>query len=181
MINSISTPRGKIVIREANFADVDQYRVLRLFALQESPLAFGQDYETSLNYSPETWRERLRNDEHSVTFIARHEQSLIGMTGILRRPLPKTKHSATIVGVYVHPDWRGLRIAVSLIDACIEWAKSKDVVIVKLGVNAENTSAIRCYERCGFTIYGTEPRGTYYDGKFYDGHLMFMPLDVSQP
>lgn len=173
MIKTISTPGGEIIIREANLADVDQYRALRLFALQESPLAFGQDYETSLNYSPEIWQERLRDDGHSITFIAEHEQSLIGMTGILRRPLPKTKHSATIVGVFVHPEWRGLRIAEALIGTCIEWAKSKGVVIVKLSVNAENVPAIRCYERYGFAIYGTEPRGTFYDGKYYDGHLMF--------
>ena len=181
MIKSISTSKGTIVVREANLGDMDLYRALRLFALQESPLAFGQDYETSLNYSTETWQERLRDDGHSITFIAEHDQTLIGMTGILRRPLPKTKHSATIVGVYVHPDWRGLRIAESLINTCIEWARSKDVVIVKLSVNAENNSAIRCYQRCGFTIYGTEPRGTYYDGKYYDGHLMFKALDASQP
>jgi RimJ/RimL family protein N-acetyltransferase len=177
MIKSLSTIHGTIVIREATMVDVDQYRTLRLFALQESPLAFGQDYETSLNHPPELWQERLRDGEYSVTFIAEHEQNLIGMTGILRRPLPKTKHSATIIGVYVHPDWRGLRIAESLIDACIEWAKSKEVVIVKLSVNSENTSAIRCYQRCGFTIYGTEPRGTFYNGKYYDGHLMYKLLD----
>lgn len=177
MIKAIDTSRGTIVIREGTLADVVQYRELRLFALQESPLAFGQDYGTSLNHPPEFWQERLRDDEHAVTFIAEHEQNLIGMTGILRRPLPKTKHSATIVGVYIHPDWRGLRIAASLIDACIEWAGSKGVVIVKLSVNSENTSAIRCYQRCGFTIYGTEPRGTFYNGRYYDGHLMYKVLD----
>lgn len=177
MIKSLDTPRGTVIIREATLADVVQYRELRLFALEESPLAFGQDYGTSLNHPPEFWQERLRDDEHSVTFIAEHEQNLMGMTGILRRPLPKTKHSATIVGVYIHPDWRGLRIAASLIDACIEWAGSKGVVIVKLSVNSENTSAIRCYQRCGFSIYGTEPRGTFYDGRYYDGHLMYKLLD----
>ncbi len=180
MIKSISTARGSIVIREANMTDMDQYRTLRLFALQESPLAFGADYESSLNYPPEFWQERLREDEHAVTFVAEHAQTLIGMTGIHRRPLPKTKHSATIIGVYVHPDWRGLRVADSLIDACIEWAKSRDVVTVKLSVNAENKSAIRCYERHGFAIYGTEPQGTFYNGKYYDGHLMFKALDTSQ-
>ncbi len=177
MIKSLDTPRGTVIIRAATLADVVQYRELRLFALQESPLAFGQDYETSLNHPPEFWQERLRDDEHTVTFIAKHEQNLMGMTGILRRPLPKTKHSATIIGVYVHPEWRGLRIAESLIAACIEWAGSKGVVIVKLSVNAENTPAIRCYQRCGFTIYGTEPRGTFYNGRYYDGHWMYKALD----
>ena len=179
MIKSFETTKGIIIIREANVTDVDQYRELRLFALRESPLAFGQDYETSLNYSPETWQERLRDDDHSITFIAQKEKSLIGMTGILRRPLPKAKHSATIIGVFIHPDWRGLRIADSLIDTCIEWAKSKGVVIVKLSVNAENTPAIRCYHRCGFTIHGTEPMSTFYDGRYYDGHLMHRDLRKS--
>lgn len=110
IIKSISTSRGVIVIREANLADVEQYRALRLFALQESPLAFGEDYESSRNYPPEYWHERLRNDEHSVTFIVEYEQKIMGMTGIHRRPLPKTRHSATIIGVFVHPQWRGLRI-----------------------------------------------------------------------
>jgi len=179
MIKSIYTPKGTIIIREANLADIDQFREIRLFALQESPIAFGQDYQTSLAHSPEYWQDRLREDDHSVMFVAENEQTLIGMTGIHRRPLPKTKHSATIIGVFVHPEWRGLKIAASLVDACVEWAKSKGVVVVKLGVNAANSPAIRCYERCGFTIYGTEPRGIFYSGNYYDSHLMYKDLDVS--
>jgi len=172
MINSIETNQGIVIIREANPADAEQFRELRLFALKESPLAFGADYETDRNRAPEYWQERLQEDEHSIMFVAEHERNLIGMTGITSRPLPKTKHSAKIIAVFVHPEWRGLRIAESLIDACIEWARSKEKIIVKLGVNAENASAIRCYERCGFTIYGTEPMGTFYNGKYYDGYLM---------
>jgi hypothetical protein len=37
MIKSIQTSRGMIIIREANLADAEQFRALRLFALQESP------------------------------------------------------------------------------------------------------------------------------------------------
>jgi ribosomal protein S18 acetylase RimI-like enzyme len=101
------------------------------------------------------------------------------MTGIRRGETSKTKHSATIWGVYVRPSWRGLRIAQVLIEACIAWAKSNGVSIVKLGVTAASTSAVRCYQRCGFTIYGTEPRGIFYDGKYYDGYLMVRSLENS--
>jgi ribosomal protein S18 acetylase RimI-like enzyme len=88
------------------------------------------------------------------------------MTGIRRGESSKTKHSATIWGVYVRPPWRGVRIADSLIEACVDWAKLNDVNIVKLGVTAASQSAIRCYERCSFVICGTEPRGMYYEGKY---------------
>jgi ribosomal protein S18 acetylase RimI-like enzyme len=179
MIKSTQTVRGTIVIREATMADIEQYRALRLFSLQESPLAFSADYQTSLNRPLEYWQNRLKQDEDSAQFVAEHEQTLIAMMGIVRGRVPKTKHSAEIYGVFVHPEWRGLRIAESLIESCIAWAKSKDVTIVKLGVNAENTSAVRCYQRCGFTIYGTEPRGTFQNGRYYDGHLMYRLLDNS--
>jgi RimJ/RimL family protein N-acetyltransferase len=118
-------------------------------------------------------------DEHGIIFFAEVDSKLIGMTGIRKGDTLKTKHSAYIWGVYVHPEWRGLHIAEELIRTCIDWAEERGVEIVKLGVVTKNASAIRCYERCGFTIYGTEPRGIYYDGRYYDEYLMFKLLDVS--
>ncbi len=101
------------------------------------------------------------------------------MMGIRRGETPKTKHGATIWGVYVRPQWRGLHIADSMIEACLTWAKSNGVNIIKLGVTAASASAVRCYQRCGFRIYGTEPRGIFYDGQYYDGYLMVRSLENS--
>jgi RimJ/RimL family protein N-acetyltransferase len=66
-----------------------------------------------------------------------------------------------------------------MINSCIDWAKSRSVVIAKLGVAAVNQPAIRCYERCGFQIYGTEPRAVFVEGKYYDEYLMSKSLDGS--
>ena len=112
-------------------------------------------------------------------FIGEHKGQLMAMTGVMRGSSPKTRHSAWIWGVYVTPEWRGLHIAEEIIHSCIEWARSKDVVLAKLGVAAVNQPAIRCYERCGFKIYGTEPHAVLVDGKYYDEHLMFKSLDGS--
>lgn len=179
MIKSISTSRGAIVIREGNLGDVVQYRELRLLALLDSPTAFSADYQVNHDYPMSYWAGRLRFDEDEVIFFAEHDSKLIGMTGIRKGETPKTKHDAYIWGVYVHPEWRGLHLAEELIKTCIEWAKVREVGIVKLGVTSTNASAIRCYERCGFTIYGTEPRGIFYDGKYYDEYLMSKLLDDS--
>ncbi len=115
--------------------------------------------------------------DESTIFLAAHEEALIGMTGIARAGSPKTRHSAWVWGVYVRPEWRGLHIAEELILSCFAWAKARKIVIAKLGVAAVNQPAIRCYERCGFKIYGTEPRAISYEGKYYDEHLMYRPLD----
>jgi ribosomal protein S18 acetylase RimI-like enzyme len=178
MNQSFTTPRGTVLIRESNPTDAVQYRELRLYALQDSPVAFGADYQKNLNYPPQYWEDRLTmHADESTIFLAQYENNLIGMTGIFRGDSPKTRHMATIWGVYVKPEWRGLHIAEELINACFRWARARKIVAARLGVTSTNASAIRCYERCGFKITGTEPRAIYHEGKYYDFYLMYYPLD----
>lgn len=180
MNRSLTTPRGTIVIREANPTDAVQFRELRLYALQESPVAFTADYHRNVSQPAQYWEDTLTmHADDSTIFLAQYENNLIGMTGIVRGGTPKTRHTVTIWGVYVKPEWRGLRIAEALINACFTWARARKIVAAKLGVTATNKSAIRCYERCGFRISGTEPRAVYYEGQYHDFSLMYCPLDDS--
>ena len=176
MIHSLETTRGTVVLREANLADAPQFRDLRLNGLQDSPTAFTADYQVNLNHPMSFWEGRLTFDEHGIIFFAEHEGKLIGMTGIRKGESPKTKHGAYIWGVYVHPAWRGLHLAERLIEACADWAREREAVIAKLGVMANNESAIRCYKRIGFIVYGTEPRALFYEDRYYDELLMFREL-----
>lgn len=178
MTHTFTTPRGKIIIREAKPIDAISFRALRLGALQDSPIAFTADYQKNLNHPPKYWEDMLTmQTDESTIFLAANEGTLIGMTGIARGGSPKTRHGAWIWGVYVKPEWRGLHIAEELIKCCFEWAKARRIVIAKLGVSAVNQSAIRCYERCGFKTYGTEPHAIFYEGKYYDEYLMSCLLD----
>jgi ribosomal protein S18 acetylase RimI-like enzyme len=58
-------------------------------------------------------------------------------------------------------------VAEALVNECIAWAQAQGLVMVKLAVITTNTSAIRCYARCGFTIYGIDPKVIYYNDVFY--------------
>lgn len=178
MSQSFTTSNGTVLIREATPADAAQFRELRLHALQDSPTAFGADYQNNLQQSLEYWVERLaiQPDEGAI-FLAQQEQGWIAMTGIARGISPKTRHSATIWGVYVRPEWRGLHIAEKLINACFTWARARKIVRASLGVTTSNASAIRCYERCGFQITGTEPRALYHEGRYHDFYSMYCALD----
>jgi RimJ/RimL family protein N-acetyltransferase len=176
MIQSFDTTRGTVVLREANLADTAQFRDLRLNGLQDSPTAFSADYQVNFNHPMSFWEGRLTFDEHGIIFFAECDSSLIGMTGIRKGESPKTKHGAYIWGVYVRPAWRGLHIAEGLIEMCADWAREREVVILKLGVMANNKSAIHCYKRCGFTVYGTEPRALFYENQYYDEYLMCRDL-----
>ncbi len=175
MDTPITTLRGTVTIRSAREEDAPAYRDLRLEALRNHPEAFSSDYAAHLAKPMAFWTERLAfssTDSAVMIYFAVHDQQLIGMCGITRTSSPKIKHSATIVGMYVRPDWRGLGIAEGLGTACVDWARTRDVKIVKLAVVTTNTRAIRCYARCGFQVYGIEPKALYYDSVFYDELLM---------
>lgn len=172
MIKSMQTPKGTITIRDASLADAERFRDLRLFALKDSPTSFGSDYHTNADHPMSFWKNRLKPDEYGIIFVAEDENHLVGMTGIRKGDSPKTKHSAGIWGVYVRPEWRGLHIAEGLMELCFEWAKLREVQIVKLRVVSTNESAFRLYERIGFTIYGTEPQSLFYEGQYYDSLQM---------
>ena len=176
VIPIIETDRGRIIIREAEVSDAAQLRELRLDALRDSPTAFPAEFSVNANQPLSFWEGRLSSNEIGTIFFAEQESQLIGMIGIRRGESLKTKHSANIWGVYVRPAWRGLHISDSLIAACTAWARSKDVNILKLGVVIASAAAVRCYQRCGFTIYGTEPRGMFYNGQYFDGYLMYRDL-----
>jgi len=173
MKNEIKTTKGSIAIREGRATDVLDFKKLRLSALKENPTAFGADYEETSIRPLSYWKNRLKPDEQSILVFAESEKSLIGMTGIYRGNTKQTRHNATIWGVFVTQNWRGYKVASAMIDYCCEWAKLRGVKVVKLGVMANNTPAIRSYEQSGFTIYAKEPYAIFYDGEYYEGAFMF--------
>ncbi len=169
----IQSARGTILIRPARLDDMAAYRELRLRALQQHPLAFCSAYEVSAAYPDSTWLGRLQAlGEQGQMFFATHDERLIGMSGVFRGDSPKTAHSATVVSVYVEPAWRGLHIAEGMIESCAAWARAHGVSVLKLGVSTDNLPAIRCYERCGFRVYGLEPQAIRAGGTTVDEWLM---------
>jgi ribosomal protein S18 acetylase RimI-like enzyme len=175
MTNVFVTARGEVTIRPAKPEDAARVRCLRLEALADLPQAFSADIKLTAVETEANWAERIAGyavNDQSILALAQVGEQLVGMVGLGRGNRPKTRHSGTIWGVYVQPSWRGLRIGDALIAECLSWAREHSVVVAKLGVITPNIAAIRCYARCGFTVYGVEPKAIYYDGVYYDELLM---------
>jgi RimJ/RimL family protein N-acetyltransferase len=175
MSAALVTPKGEVNIRLAVPQDAASLLELRLEALSMHPEAFAADVAMTAAEGAEVWSERIANnarDQSGAISIACAGDTLVGMAGIGRGHWPKTRHSGLIWGVYVNSDWRGLRLGDALLDQCIAWGQANGVVVVKLGVITTNTSAIRCYARSGFTVYGLDPRSNFYNGVYYDELLM---------
>ena len=167
----------EVEIRLARTADLQAFKLLRLQALRDHPVAFSADYDAHESGDDAFWERYFEFDDHSVILFATHEGKLIGMTGVRLDYSRKTSHNALIWGVYVLPEWRGHKLGEALIRAALTWAKQHGATIARLGVATNNLSAIRCYERCGFQTYGTEARAIRHEGTYYDEYLMSRLLD----
>jgi len=88
--------------------------------------------------------------------------------------------SATLSRVLVNPSLRGQGIGLSMTMAALQVAFDQlHLHRVNLHVYDFNQPAIRCYERCGFQTYGTEPQAIFHGGKYYDEYLMVRSVDRS--
>ena len=175
VISQVQTPRGDVTIRPVREAEAEAYRDLRLEGLRLHPGAFGADFESSSARPLAFWHERARQGaggDEGVLYVADAAGALVGLTALIRNDLRKTRHGASIVGVYVRPEWRGLRIADALLHACINYAQRLGIRVLRLGVATDNLPAIRVYARCGFTVYGIEPESVQVDGVYQDELLM---------
>ena len=175
MAYQLNTSKGTIAIRPAVMDDAALLRELRLEALAKQPEAFAADYLAAQEDPVDLWVERIKDyalENRGIISVACIEDRLVGMTGLVSGNWPKTRHSGTIWGVYVNPDWHGLHVGEALVKECLAWAQAQGLVVVKLGVITTNTPAICCYARCGFTVFGIEPQAICYDGDYYDELLM---------
>ena len=169
----LETRRGLVTIRQAALADAENFRALRLQALRDHPDAFSADYAYNASQPLSYWEQRLSDTgSQGMIFFADSQPGLVGMCGVRRGNSPATRHGATVWGVFVLEQWRGLRIAENLIQQCVDWASEHGVSSLRLGVVTSNTSAVRCYQRCGFIVYGVEPQAISVDGRMYDEFLM---------
>jgi RimJ/RimL family protein N-acetyltransferase len=165
-----------VTVRPIVESDMEMYRDLRLEALRAYPSAFSADYEQSALKPAAYWAEtvqRAASGQGSIIYLAvAADQTLIGMTGLYIDQSAKVRHSGHVWGVYIRPAWRGQGLATRLVAACIDWAKTQAVRIVKLQVEVANAAAVGCYARLGFAVYGIEPEVICFDGAYYDTLLM---------
>lgn len=164
--------RKEVQIREALPSDALKLRNLRLEALKTHPEAFGADYETDKNTPLSVWEQNLQPNPNAAVFVAESNSDLIGSSGITRSKFQKMSHNAVIWGVYVSGEYRRGKIGERLINACLNWAREKNLVSVKLSAVTTNAAAIRLYVKCGFQVYGVEPKVLKVEDDFYDELLM---------
>lgn len=131
------------------------YRDLRLGALSDSPDAFGSTYEREVVLTEDEWRDRLAGGASSpnqLPLLALVDETPAGLAwGRIADEEPDAAH---IYSVWIAPDHRDRGLGRVLIQAVIDWARAREVRVVRLDFTVGNDAAVRFYRRFGFVETG---------------------------
>ena len=130
-------------------------KTIRLTALADAPSAFGSSYAAESDQPDDHWASRAEHGasgEHSVTFFAVVDGSVVGMVAAYRpdAALPAVE----LVSMWVSPPQRRAGTASELVGAVLRWAHETGAAAVDLWVTRGNDAALRLYEAAGFRLTG---------------------------
>ncbi len=147
-------------IRRLSPADAPPYRALMLEAYATAPEAFTSSV-AEREHLPLTWwesRVEAGPDVKELVCGAFAQDVLVGVAGLTFEQRERTRHKATLFGMFVRQEARGTGIARSLVQEILAQARLRaSTQLVQLTVTESNLAAVRLYGSCGFAIFGTEP------------------------
>ena len=136
-------------IQRLPLEDVARFREIRLRSLRDAPASFGTTYQEAATWPHDVWVELFSG---ITVFVALEGDTDIGM--VRATPERESENTASLGSLWVSPETRGKEVGAALIDAVVEWARSKGFVALFLSVNDDNSSAIAFYSCKGFKRTG---------------------------
>lgn len=158
-----SNIEGAIEIKRLEPAQVEDYKRIRLSALETSPDAFGSTYAIEASRPLAHHADRIAT---TMILGAYEGDKIVGMIGFRQESGLKDWHKGFVWGFFVEPSHRRRGVGSGLIGALLENVRDS-VEQVTLSVVADGIGVIVLYERFGFRRYGLEPRAL----KTADGYL----------
>ncbi len=148
----------QIIIRKAVLNDIETLLVFEQGVISaERPFDSTLKNDTIHYYDIE--KMILADDIEMV--VALSENKIIG-SGYARietaKPYLKHPLHAYLGFMYVMPEYRGKGVNKIIIAALAKWSASKNITELRLDVYYNNTSAIKAYEKAGFSKHMVEMR-----------------------
>ena len=142
--------------------ETDLLKQIRLASLQDAPYAFGTTYDSVLQRSAETWREKTESTAqgtNGATFIAFSNDLPIGMAALFR--IKDQAEVGELMQLWIAPEYRGTSAAWDLLDTIFDWAVENDFRKIIAGVTKVNARALKFYVKYGFSIMEESSEGVY--------------------
>ena len=150
----------------------DEYKQLRIEALEKVPQAFLDEPSQAKNLPEQEWQRKMKN-----MHFAEVNGELVGMVGAYQEEKKKLKHILNIVSVYVKPSFRGQGIGKALLQQVIETAKkNQEIKKILLGVVTTQEPAHALYKSLGFNQVGHLKYAVKVDDTYFDEYYMELYL-----
>jgi GNAT superfamily N-acetyltransferase len=148
-------------IRQFTTDETEQYKAMRLEALQLAKGMFGNSHEYEAAFTPEQWLARVNNPS-GACFGLYYGDELIGITGIVVTDTGKPEE-AYMTQSYIRAAFRGKGLSKILYEARFNWARNHGIKTLKIGHRRSNLSSKAANQRYGFQYTHAEER-TWPDG-----------------
>lgn len=152
-------------------AEPDDY--VAVYEMFNSPDVYGGTMQLPFP-SRELWRKRLAEAPDGLfNLVAVVGDRVVGMLTVETFPnRPRRRHVGRI-GIAVDREFHGKGVGSALMAAGLDLADNwLNLTRLELEVYADNETAIRLYERFGFTYEGTLRQHAFRDGKYVDSNMM---------
>jgi GNAT superfamily N-acetyltransferase len=149
-----------VTVRRIRPDEWEEFREVRLRALEADPLAFGSTLPRERGFSDDEWKERTRrgaSGAESATYIAAQRTgSFLGLVSI-----GQYQGEWHVWAMWLDPGWRGKGMGGRLFDEALAWFHTvAPHSALILDVNPRQEAAERLYARRGFRRTGhSEPLG----------------------
>ena len=147
-----------ISLRKATIKDFPE-----LLTFEQGVITAERPFDSFLKECDITYYDiqNLIESEESEIVIAETDNQIVGAGyAQIRKSKPYWKEPEYVyLGfMFVHPSFRGQGINKRIIDYLKEWAKSKNILELRLEVYVGNEAAIRTYQKAGFKNHMLEMR-----------------------
>jgi ribosomal protein S18 acetylase RimI-like enzyme len=156
---------NEIKIRKASLLDLGQ-----LLAFEQDLIKTERPFDPTLKPNPVHYYDlKSMLTSPLVELVIAETDNKIIASGYARidksKPFLKHSHHAYLGFMYVIPEYRGQGINKRIIDALKNWAAIQNITEFSLEVYYDNISAIKAYEKIGFSRYILEMRFNLDDEK----------------
>ena len=156
---------NEIKIRKASLLDLGQ-----LFSFEQNLIKTERPFDPTVKPDPVNYYDlKAMLTDQCIEMVVAEVNNKIIASGYARidrsKPYLKHSHHAYLGFMYVLPEYRGRGINKRIIDVLKNWAASQNIAELRLEVYYGNISAIKAYEKIGFSRYSLEMRYNLEDKK----------------
>lgn len=165
-----------ISVRPLGEDEWQQYRAVRLNALEESPDAFAASATEEREFEESFWRTRMRRSQR---LLAQQGDESVGVASVGQADDGNPK-VAELFGLWVAPRLRGSGVATLLVQAGADVARSQGRSHLALWVSTDNGRAVAFASGFGFRPTDSRRPMRLRDGEDQEEIAMVLPLGADR-